>query len=171
MKKVIFIIVVMMMCVISNVNAGEPGVLTNAVDTLYQDGKAAVQTVYEDVKEGTQALFPDIKGAITQIANSIGVAAEHVYVVLVKKFVVEGAKEVFLCLSGIILLIFGGIWSGKIMNTGRPLTYRFIFPCILLFIGFMMVCLVDYDTMFMGMINPEYGAINYILDYSKSLLG
>jgi hypothetical protein len=29
---------------------------------------------------------------------------------------------------------------------------------------------VNYDDMLMGLINPEYGAINYILDFSKGLV-
>jgi len=55
----------------------------NVVDTLYQDTKSSIQTVYGDIKSSN--IYPDIKTAISTIAKSIGVAAEHVYSILVKK--------------------------------------------------------------------------------------
>jgi hypothetical protein len=43
-------------------------------------------------------------------------------------------------------------------------------PALCLIIGFFMIVNIDYDAMLMGLINPEYGAINYILEYSKELI-
>ena len=65
----------------------------NLVDTVYQDTKAGVKTIYSDLKSGTETIFPSVKEAIGSIAKSIGVAAEHVYGILVKKYIVIAAKE------------------------------------------------------------------------------
>lgn len=70
----------------------------SAVETLYNDGKAAVTTVYNDSKTAVSELYPDVKSAITSIAQGIGVAAEHVYTVLVKSFVVKGVKELIIAI-------------------------------------------------------------------------
>ena len=111
MKKYLSILVIFLLSVTmlqAKTNFGD--VLTNAVDTVYQDGRAAVSTVYGDLKTGVTTIYPDVKNAVVQIAQGLGIAAEHVYTVLVKKFLVDGVKELAIFILGIILVIFGGIW-------------------------------------------------------------
>ena len=139
------------------------------VDTLYHDGKTVVGTVYEDAKSGFSNLYPDIKSAVMSIARGIGVAAEHVYTVLVKKYFVLGIQEFCIMLCGIFTIIFGLIGWKKSTPIGQPITYRVIMPLVFIITGVCVLCNVDYDNMFMGIINPEYGAINYILDYAKEI--
>lgn len=138
----------------------------NIVDTLYHDGKAAIKTVYEDAKTG---LYPDIKTAISHIAEGIGVAAEHVYAVLVKKFLVDGVKELAVFILGIILLILSYCQWSKLIKNEKRITYKSLIPGIFALTGIIAVSCVDFNELFMGLINPEYGAINYILEYSKTL--
>lgn len=140
-----------------------------AVDSLYHDGKAVVGTVYNDAKEGFSNLYPDIKSAVMSIGHAIGVAAEHVYTVLVKKYFVLGVKQAGICLIGLIAFIWGILWWNKVTPKGQPISYRVILPFILFLGGIITMCNVDYDEMLMGLINPEYGAINYILEYTKEL--
>ena len=140
-----------------------------AVDSLYHDGKAVVGTVYQDAKDGFTNLYPDIKSAIISIGHAIGVAAEHVYGVLVKKYFVLGVKQAGICLIGLISFIWGLIAWRRATPVGQPITYRVIMPLILIFTGIITMVNVDYDEMLMGLINPEYGAINYILEYTKEL--
>ena len=184
MKK-IFGLIFMLMCFVSiDTFAAEESfgeVLTNstevvysdakaAIDTVYHDGKAVVQTVYSDLKDGTSSIMPSVKDAVASIAKSIGVAAEHVYNVLVKKYVVIGIKELMIFSGGLILLIVGLIiWLKKTGKDG-PITYSLIAPSLMVFIGLVMMVNVNYDNMLMGLINPEYGAIDYILEYSKTLI-
>ena len=52
----------------------------------------------------------------------------------------------------------------------QAITYAVIVPLILMIIGICTVFSVDYDAMLMGLINPEYGAINYILEYTKGII-
>jgi len=184
MKK-IFGLIFMLMCFVSiNTFAAENSfgeVLTNstevvysdakaALDTVYHDGKAVVQTVHSDIKDGTSSIMPSVKDAVVSIGKSIGVAAEHVYNVLVKKYVVMGVKELMIFCGGLILLIVGlVIWLKKTSNNA-PITYPLIAPALMFLIGIIMMINVNYDNMLMGLINPEYGAIDYILEYSKTLI-
>lgn len=141
----------------------------SAVDSLYKDGKAVVGTVYQDAKDGFNNLYPDIKSAIMSIGHAIGVAAEHVYTVLVKKYFVLGIKQACIFLFGLVMFVWGVFSWKKATPVGQPITYRVIVPSILILFGFLTIYNVNYDEMLMGLINPEYGAINYILDYTKEL--
>ena len=140
------------------------------VDTLYHDGKTAVSTVYNDAKSGASSIYPDVKSAIVSIGKAIGVAAEHVYGILVKKYVVIGVKELFIFIGGIILFFIGLIYWRKYTKDGQPVSYGIVIPSLLLLIGILIIFNVDYDAMLMGLINPEYGAINYILEYTKGII-
>jgi len=145
-------------------------IIFSAMDTIHSDVKGAVSTVYNDGKELLGDVYPDVRSAIIQIGKAIGVAAEHVYTVLVKKYVVEGIKYLIILAGGIILLIIGGVSISKHIKAGKRLTYVLIMPSLCLVVGLIMVTKVDYDAMLMGLVNPEWGAINYILEYSKELI-
>ena len=183
MKK-IFWIFLMMFCVSVSIYAEDTTfgeVLTQStekvysdacavIDTVYHDGKQAIQTVYGDMKAGTSSLYPDVKQAVISIANGIGVAAEHVYMVLVKKYVVLGVKELGVFIGAIVLLLLGYFGWNKKTKGDVPITYKLIPQALFIFVGLVMLANVNYDDMLMGLINPEYGAINYILDFSKGLV-
>lgn len=180
MKK--FLILFVMLFAFTCISyAGVGDVLTNSVDsvyhdgkaatdTLYHDGKAVVSTVYNDAKAGASSIYPDVKSAIVSIGKAIGVAAEHVYGVLVKKYFVLGIKEACILVGGIIIF-FIGLWNWrKYTKNMQAITYAVVVPAVLMIIGIFTVFNVDYDAMLMGLINPEYGAINYILEYTKGII-
>ena len=137
---------------------------------VYEDGVTAISTVYNDGKTAVSELAPEIKAAIIAIAQSLGVAVEHVYIVLVKKFVVDGVVQLIPFLLGLALLILGWIKLEKFLRGNKTITWHIFYPILLLTIGIMSLISVDYQTMLLGLINPEYGVINYILEYSKTLL-
>jgi hypothetical protein len=89
---------------------------------------------------------------------------------LVKKYFVLGVKEAFIFLFGLVMFIFGVFAWRKATPVGQPITYRVIVPLILILFGSLTLYNVNYDTMLMGIINPEYGAINYILEYTKGIV-
>ena len=178
MKKITFFILAMLMACSVNLSyaannkeaptAGE--VVLSVMDSIHGDVKGAVSTVYNDGKDLLGEIYPDVKSAIVQIGKAIGVAAEHVYTVLVKKYVVEGIKHLIILIGSLILLIIGVISVNKHIKASKRLTYALIIPAICLISGFIMITNVDYDAMLMGLVNPEWGAINYILEYSKELI-
>lgn len=178
-KKFYLVIAILFACVVCSY-ADVSSVLANsvdsvyhdsraAVDSIYHDGKSAISTLYKDGKNGFTYLYPDIKSAIMSIAHAIGVAAEHVYTVLVKKYFVMGIKELVICIAGLLLFFFGLYEWKKTIPIGTPITYRVIVPLSIFIAGFVTLWSVDYDKMLMGLFNPEYGAINYILEYTKEI--
>ena len=137
---------------------------------VYEDGVTAISTVYNDGKTAVSELAPEIKTAIIAIAQSLGVAVEHVYTVLVKKFVVDGVVQLIPFLIGLTLLILGWIKLEKFLRGNKAITWHIFYPITLVAVGIITLTSVNYQTMLLGLINPEYGVINYILEYSKTLL-
>ena len=137
---------------------------------VYEDGVQAVSTLYNDGKSAVADLAPEIRTAIIAIAQSLGVAVEHVYTVLVKKFVVDGVVQLIPFLLGIILLTLGWVKLEKFLKGNKTITWHILYPAGLIVVGIIALTSVNYQTMLLGLINPEYGVINYILEYSKTLL-
>ena len=50
------------------------------------------------------------------------------------------------------------------MKNESIITWKITFPIIFSVIGFTMLLCVNYNDMLMGLINPDYGAINYIME-------
>jgi hypothetical protein len=141
-----------------------------AISTLYNEGKGAVQTVYNDGKSAVSELYPDVKSAIVSIAEGIGVAAEHVYTVSVKSFVVKGIKELIITIFALFIFGFGLYQFYKYVNNTKVINWKIIFPLLLCILGLFVGFKVNYDDLLMGLINPHFGAINYILEYAKDFV-
>lgn len=138
-----------------------------AIDTLYHDGKELVSTIYNDTKSLTASIYPDVKAAVGQIASAIGVAAEYVWVALVKSFIVKGAVEILHFIFALAFIIFGCVLFSKNFKSTQ-ITWKIIPGIVVVIIGLIVACNVDYYTMLTGLINPEYGAIDYILKFVKA---
>lgn len=142
---------------------------TTGVEAVYNDAKDLVTTVYGDLKGATSELYPDVKDAVSAIANGIGVATEYVWTVLVKQFVVKGIAHLLTLLLGLGLIITGLVLLFKFMKTNDIITWKIIPGLIFMIVGISVVVNVNYLEMLQGLINPAYGAIDYILNYVKML--
>lgn len=167
MKRLIFIVVFICFA-FTNVYA--EGDFSTAIETVYNDSKEVVKSVYGDGKDLLVAAYPEVKAAVVSIAQSIGVAAEHVYTILVKKYIVDGVAELLLAILALSLFIWGCVKFDKTYKNAKYFTIQMILPCILFIISACLFITIDWQTMLMGIINPEWGAINYILDYAKTQL-
>jgi hypothetical protein len=96
-----------------------------SIATVYNDAKTVVSTVYTDGKSAVSELYPDVKSAIISIAQGIGIAAEHVYEVLVKKYVVIGVVELLIFILAAFLLIFGFVSTYKYINNNKYKVFNF----------------------------------------------
>ena len=140
------------------------------VSTTHDDVKDITTTLYGDGKDAVTALYPEVKSAVLAIAKAIGCAAEHVYTVLVKKFVVDAIVQLLPFLLGLILIIIAWIKMSSYFKIHDKIEWHILYPCTLLIAGIVALSCVDYNVMVMGLVNPEYGALNYILEYSKEML-
>jgi hypothetical protein len=70
-------------------------------------------------------------------------------------------------LFALTFIILGCILFSKNFKSAQ-ITWKIIPGIVVVIIGFIIACNVDYYTMLMGLINPEFGAINYILEFVKA---
>ena len=180
MKKFIILLLIAFMSI--NVFSKEKTskVITNGIETVYDDtkgtitevytdAKSAVTTIYGDMKEVTSEIYPDVKSAITEIARGLGVGAEYVWTVLVKQYVVLGIAELLKFILFLAILIIGIVFTIKVINNSKEITWKIIPSLILAIMGLSLITSIDYIVILQGLINPDFGAINYVLDFIKTL--
>lgn len=146
------------------------GTTVEAVSTVYNDTKSAVSTVYNDMVGMSGPIYNEVKNAVVSIGKGIGCAAEHVYTVMVKKYVVEGVSELCYLLVGIFLLGFGIFKTNSYFKTKEKLDWKCLFPLGLLASGLLVVLGVDFSNMLINLINPEWKALEYIIETTKTLV-
>ena len=96
-----------------------------------------------------------------ELARGLGVAAEHVYIILVRQQIVLGIAEMIGFLIGIVALSFV-IWKGakySIKNDSEEFLFILILPGAVI-AGF----IVGFFDGFIHVFNPEYYAIKEILE-------
>lgn len=179
MKKILILILVAILS-IGGINAKTDKVITDGIETVYDDtkgtitevytdAKSAVTTIYGDMKDATTEIYPDVKNAITEIAKGLGVGAEYVWTTLVKQQVVLGITELIELLLILCLIIIGVVWLWKTIKKNESITWKVLPGAFLILFGTLMFGRVDLITIVQGLINPDFGAINYVLDFIKTL--
>jgi hypothetical protein len=158
---------------------------TNAqvLDSIASKSTQVVTTTKEAVKDGVAVvdtssnfkhIYTDIKTGITALAQGLKVGVEHVYMVLVKQQIVNSVVYLFMFILAIVSIIICYKQWGKIevvengseVKEVRPLVGTITFGAL----GFILslVFLFNIDTMIMGFVNPEYGAIQQIISVVKT---
>lgn len=139
------------------------------ITEVYTDAKSAVTTIYGDMKDATSEIYPDVKSAIMEIARGLGVGAEYVWTTLVKQQVVLGVTELIELLIILGLIISGIVWLWKTIKKNESITWKVLPGAFLILFGTLMIGRVDLVIIVQGLINPDFGAINYVLDFIKTL--
>lgn len=139
------------------------------VTTMYDDAKAVVSNIYSDSKDLAGFLYPDIKTALTEIAKSLGVAVEYVWTILVKQYIVKGVAELLIFILALTLIIIGVVMLNKYIKNNTKVNWKILPSIILIICGIFSGINVDYAMMLQGLINPEFGAMNYVLEFVKTL--
>lgn len=135
------------------------------ITTLAQE---APDTVQHDFKH---VIYKDAKAAIQQLADALKVGSEHVYGILVKQQIVNSVVYLIILILSIIALTISFKQFCKVRTdgygdvvdqTGIHIAFGLIsgLPGILML--FMGLCSIN--TIVTGFINPEYGAIEKILE-------
>lgn len=122
------------------------------------------------------ALIPQVTAVIKQMSQAMGVAAEHLYAVLVRQMFAEGVAgfvtdsllTVALVVS-IVTLVRWGLWLyGNDSRRGSDF-HDFGYPLLASIGGgvlvVLLVCVVSsIETSVLKMVNPEYYAIERVID-------
>lgn len=141
------------------------------VDSTKSAVTGAVKTV--DTSSNFKMIYSDLKDGVVALGQSLKVGAEHVYKVLVKQQIVKAVVFIFVFLVSLITGILCYKQWGKIetveeryqtsVKEVRPFVFTIVFGLIS-FITFL-VFIFNVDTMIMGFVNPEYGAIQDVIHF------
>lgn len=148
--------------------------LDSALGKLPDEVKSVTNSLTSDTAKLTFArVYGDVKAGIVGLASALKVGAEHVYKVIVKQQVVNAITYLITVLVLFILCLrFWSIHKAAVTKHGEywddhtsavgPLIGSIITGGLaaILFI-------VNINSIVMGFVNPEYGAIKDILEFIK----
>lgn len=153
-----------------------------SVDTLINNTKTAVIEMKDsavakvneiDTSSTFRTMYSDFKQGIVALASSLKVGAEHVYGVLVRQQIVNGVVYLIIFIMG-MFLIHNWIkkyksderWASGEEPTGLGIIriFQIIAAFILVTVG-----IFHIDTIMTGLINPEYGAIQDVIQMVKDM--
>jgi uncharacterized membrane protein YuzA (DUF378 family) len=150
--------------------AGVGETVSNAIDSTKAAVKEGVGVI--DTSSNFKMVYTDIKDGISALASGLKVGAEHVYEVLVKQQIVNAITYLVIGIVSLILMLNfikrykdpkeKWIYDDSLSVLGVVRVSQIILA-VILFIGFM----VTIDEIIMGFVNPEYGAIETIIDIVK----
>ena len=140
-----------------------------------------------------EVIYGDIKQYIEEMANSLGVAAEHVYELLVRQQIISGVVQLVVGLLLLILLITAVRWTINIFTKakytevegsyytrqepnnvwGRLKESNFVddghiwLISVFVWIVLLIIVCILIPSAILQIVNPEYYAIREILDVFK----
>lgn len=131
---------------------------------LFTRANDSTSSTTDTSKVTASKVYSDVKSALVSLGSALKVGSEHVYQILVKQSIVEAV--IYLCI-GILGFILAGIsWKGAtlaIKTSEDPFIARAIgfgIGSIILFLVFVF----HIDTIMTGFINPEFGALERIIN-------
>jgi len=157
-----------------SVDSTAASVKKSVVETVDSTKKAIVETANAvDTSRLSKQVYGDVKQALVGIASALKVGVEHVYKVLVVQQIVKSITWFILLLiptilfvifkkrcydwckensddsDGISWLVYAGIWIAWLVSSG--------------------VGIGHLDTIVTGFVNPEYGALQDILNFIQTV--
>jgi hypothetical protein len=181
MKKVLSILMVFGLLFTSQTKAFNVSQTLDSVKSVAISIKdSAVQSVKEvDTSSTFKAMYSDFKQGIVALASSLKVGAEHVYGVLVRQQVVYAIVYLVLTIIGFILILN---WikkykddkekwkAGNSVYDDTP-TGLGLLRSIQIFVALVMIGIGigNINSIMTGFINPEYGAIQDVIEMVKDV--
>ena len=192
MKK-LFLVLVPLFFIFSAVTAQNKDTSSNVYNSMKKNVKDIAQGVTSDTKSllgsadsgfakladsskvSLGSVYSDIKTGIEGMAAALKVGAAHVYAVLVRQQIAKSVMILLVLITGIILLRLA--WkTSKSENwdeESNPQNGMAILNIV--FWVIVTICIIYFvcrsQTFLTGFINPEFGAMNDIVDFVKEIRG
>lgn len=147
---------------------GQTSTVVAAIDSAKQAVKDGVNAV--DTSGNFKMIYTDIKTGISALASGLKVGAEHVYEVLVRQQLVNAIVWLIVFVASVIFLRATIKYAMKAIEKegmGSEGEALLVFFGNLLSVLIFIVALFHIDTIVTGFVNPEYGAIETIIDIVK----
>jgi hypothetical protein len=153
------------------------------VATAYADGKGVLGTLYSDANKIIQYAAPKLEAGLVMLAQTLKTTVAEVYRVLTLKHLAISISYLFV---GLFAIIFG-IFAYKIVNfpaekllqsradeygkiSWKPQWAFMLMASLISSIALFIVFFINLQTMFIGLIAPQAGAIQDIVNLVDTLL-
>lgn len=153
----------------------QPNNFVNGVSTVYNDTKSLTGTVYNDFKDAAKNITPKIESAIQEIAKGLKVGTVYVWNILVKQ---QRVWSWCYLIGMIISLIvwykfYSFIKEGKTdLNEYDQWKSHNVIMSVILFFTASILSFISFQhvvPMMTGFLNPEFGAIQTVIEFAKTL--
>lgn len=147
---------------------GQTSTVVAAIDSAKQAVKDGVNAV--DTSGNFKMIYTDIKTGISALAGGLKVGAEHVYEVLVRQQLVNAIVSLIVFVASVIFLRATIKYAMKAIEKeedGSDGEAAMVVFGNLLSVLMFLVAVCHIDTIVTGFVNPEYGAIETIIDIVK----
>ena len=162
--------------------------ITGGVITDTKDALKGVDSAFKNLADSSQisfgSVYKDIRSGIEGMAAALKVGAAHVYEVLVRQQVAKSIVILIVFIAGIIFLIVAwkrakiADWNadyGKDDNDKKLTGPNGWAVLDIVFWVLGIICVIygicRIQTMITGFVNPEYGAMEDIVDFVKRIKG
>jgi len=153
------------------------------VATAYNDGKGVIGTLYDDANKIIKYAAPKLEAGLVALAQTLKTTVAEVYRVLVMKQIAIAVSYAFI---GLFALLFAW-FSYKIVNlpeekllqtkadeygniSWKPQWVFILGLSLISSIGLFITFIINFQTMCLGFIAPQAGAIQDIVNIVDSLL-
>ena len=147
---------------------GQTSTVVAAIDSAKQAVKDGVNAV--DTSGNFKMIYTDIKTGISALASGLKVGAEHVYEVLVRQQLVNAIVWLIVFVASVIFLRATIKYAIKVIEKegmASEVETVMAFFGNLLAVMIFIIALFHIDTIVTGFVNPEYGAIETIIEIVK----
>lgn len=137
------------------------------IDKYEDSTMAGISTIYGDAKEVTKEIYSQSGIIANKVWPSIQRGSDFVWDTVVRQQRVWAFVYLFLWLKGILLLYIG---DQILKNNNRNWLQTCLgWTWLIIGVTSFIYSSLHYRDMFTGLFNPDYGAINSIIDYVKQL--
>lgn len=127
------------------------------------------QNKQDTTKITVREVYNDAKQVLSELGNALKVGSEHVYEVLVKQQLVSSITNVILYLLIIPTILLSIYFTKKTDFDDEKTIPIFVIAVLLGACSIILIIkfVVSLDGTITGFVNPEYGAINQIMELIK----
>jgi hypothetical protein len=155
---------------------------SNAIGTIYNDGKSGVGTVYEDSKDLTKQLYTDskilgskIEETLKSVAEGLKTTSVKAWEILVKQQLVWSLCYLFLTLLSLYSIYrFFNQWKYMIEDKDESGDIKESQAVLTLILGTIslassIVSGIHFEQMITGFVNPEFGALRTLFEIIQNI--
>ena len=159
-------------------------IVTKVADSILSKSSKGVNVLYDDIKDGTSTIYTDIKnGAYPEVKNGLNILAKelktsvnNVWDIIVKQQIIYSIAYLILFITSLFLWFKFSkafiICKSELDENGKSIPDNVLLCIVLGSLAVVNSIISGYHVvpMLTGFFNPEYGALETIIQTSKHII-